>query len=162
MEHLLSCKEISWPGTSLNMISFFVSVFFFVPEILNAATKRKISSAPSRSLTSILSLHIHCWTNCKIFLSKISRIMYRSEWLKVNTVLNDSFKDVSSISSLKVNKQGLVWTSWRSNIPPGIYLLQVKNGNSRTTCEICSKLTIKTSKRRQWTNCFFPLLTLNK
>ena len=29
-------------------------------------------------------------------------------------------------------------------IPAGIYLLKVNNRNTRTTCEICSKLTIKT------------------
>ena len=32
--------------------------------------------------------------------------------------------------------------------PAGIYLLKVKNRNTRTRCEICSKLTIKTLERR--------------
>ena len=32
----------------------------------------------------------------------------------------------------------------------GIYLFKVNNRNSRTRCEICSKLTIKTPERRQW------------
>ena len=32
----------------------------------------------------------------------------------------------------------------------GIYLLKVNNRNTRTRCEICSKLTIKTPERRQW------------
>ena len=32
--------------------------------------------------------------------------------------------------------------------PAGIYLLKVNNRNTRTRCEICSKLTIKTPKRR--------------
>ena len=31
----------------------------------------------------------------------------------------------------------------------GIYLLKVNNRNTRTRSEICSKLTIKTPKRRQ-------------
>ena len=31
----------------------------------------------------------------------------------------------------------------------GIYLLQVNNKNTQIRCEICSKLTIKTPKRRQ-------------
>ena len=31
-----------------------------------------------------------------------------------------------------------------------IYLLKVNNKNTRTGCEICSKLTIKTPERRQW------------
>ena len=34
--------------------------------------------------------------------------------------------------------------------PDGIYLLKINNRNTRTRCEICSKLTIKTSERRQW------------
>ena len=33
--------------------------------------------------------------------------------------------------------------------PVGIYLLKINNSNTRTRREICSKLTIKTSKRRQ-------------
>ena len=31
-----------------------------------------------------------------------------------------------------------------------IYLLKVINRNTRTKCEICSKLTIKTPERRHW------------
>ena len=36
-----------------------------------------------------------------------------------------------------------------SDSPVGIYLLQVNNKNTQIRCEICSKLTIKTPKRRQ-------------
>ena len=32
--------------------------------------------------------------------------------------------------------------------PAGIYLLKVNNRNTRTRCEICSMLTIKTPERR--------------
>ena len=35
-----------------------------------------------------------------------------------------------------------------SKNPAGIYLLKVNNRNTRTGCEICSKLTIKTPERR--------------
>ena len=35
-------------------------------------------------------------------------------------------------------------------ISAGIYLLKVNNRNTRTRCEICSKLTIKTPERHQW------------
>ena len=38
-----------------------------------------------------------------------------------------------------------VWWS----LPAGIYLFKVSNRNTRTRCELCSKLTIKTPKRRQ-------------
>ena len=34
--------------------------------------------------------------------------------------------------------------------PAGIYLLKVNNRNTRTRCEICSKLTIKTPERCHW------------
>ena len=37
-----------------------------------------------------------------------------------------------------------------SNGPVGIYLLQVKNRNTRTMYETCSKLTIMTPERRHW------------
>ena len=33
--------------------------------------------------------------------------------------------------------------------PVSIHLSKVKNGNTRTMCEICSKVTIKTLERRQ-------------
>ena len=38
---------------------------------------------------------------------------------------------------------------WRP-FPVGIYLVIVSNKNSRTMCEICPKLTIKTPERHQW------------
>ena len=37
-----------------------------------------------------------------------------------------------------------------TNIPAGICFLKVNNRNTRKRCEICSKLTIKTLKRRHW------------
>ena len=61
--------------------------------------------------------------------------------------------------------------------PPGLYLFKVSNGNTTTTCEICSKLTIKTPEWRYWRRfgifivnfeqishivVVFSLLTLNK
>ena len=35
----------------------------------------------------------------------------------------------------------------KQDFPAGIYLLKVNNRNTRTKCEICSKLTIKTTER---------------
>ena len=64
----------------------------------------------------------------------------------------------------------------RYPLPAVIYLLKVNNKNTRTKCEICSKLTIKTPERRHWRRFgvfivnfehishlpqLFPLLTLN-
>ena len=37
-----------------------------------------------------------------------------------------------------------------SHYPSGNYLLSVNNRNIRTSCNICSKLSIKTPERRQW------------
>ena len=34
--------------------------------------------------------------------------------------------------------------------PAGTYLLKVNNRNTKTRCEICLKLTIKTPERRHW------------
>ena len=34
--------------------------------------------------------------------------------------------------------------------PPDNYMFKVNNRNSRTRCEICSKLIIKTPERRHW------------
>ena len=38
--------------------------------------------------------------------------------------------------------------------PAGIYLLKANKRNTRTRCEICSKLTIKTLYRTYFTLCF--------
>ena len=35
-------------------------------------------------------------------------------------------------------------------VPADIYMHKVNNRNTRTRCKECSKLTIKTSERRQW------------
>ena len=35
-------------------------------------------------------------------------------------------------------------------LPVRIYLLKVNNINTRTSCEICSKLTINIPERRHW------------
>ena len=35
------------------------------------------------------------------------------------------------------------------SIPAGLYLLKVNNRNTRTRCEICSKLTIKTPESQE-------------
>ena len=47
-------------------------------------------------------------------------------------------------------------------LPTGVYLVKVNNRNTRTTCKICSKLTIKTPERPQWRLIIFfrPLLLL--
>ena len=38
----------------------------------------------------------------------------------------------------------------RRSFPAGIYLLKVNNRNTKTRCEICLNLTIKTPERSHW------------
>ena len=45
-------------------------------------------------------------------------------------------------SGKKIEKQ--------SNFLAGLYMLKDNDRNTRTRCDICQKLTIKTPKRRQW------------
>ena len=40
-------------------------------------------------------------------------------------------------------------------MPAGIYVLKVNNRDTRKRGEICSRLTIKTPKRRHWHRCDF-------
>ena len=49
----------------------------------------------------------------------------------------------------------IFWLANETYLPAGIYLFEVNNGNTRTMCEICSKLTIKTREGSHWnyTNC---------
>ena len=52
------------------------------------------------------------------------------------------------IASLVKNPLRISLNVFLLSIPAGIYLLKVNNRNTRTRCEICSKLTIKTPERR--------------
>ena len=45
-----------------------------------------------------------------------------------------------------LGKLRLKWKAY----PAGIHLLKVNNRNTRTRCEICSKLTIKAPERCHW------------
>ena len=60
-----------------------------------------------------------------------------------------------SKSTVKMPAYGC-WISWKLTktlshyyFPTNNYLFKVTNKNNRTWCKICSKLTIKTSERRQ-------------
>ena len=47
-----------------------------------------------------------------------------------------------------MNRQ--TWHSWDTGlIPVKMHLLKFNNRNTKKSCEICSKLTIKTTERRQ-------------
>ena len=84
----------------------------------------------------------------QLFLVSYQNI-FRSKYLKRH--LTRIYKP--TMNKVKEKKSGKKYGSSHSfpkeeNQP--IYLLKVKNRNTRTRCEICSKLTIKTPERRQW------------
>ena len=54
---------------------------------------------------------------------------------------------------LTLHENVSIWSFFTQHFlvfPADIYLFKVNNGNGRVMCEICSKLTITTSERRQW------------
>ena len=57
---------------------------------------------------------------------------------------------VSSVTEFSKEQNKLSVAAYLSCYPAGIYLFKVNNRNTRTRCEICSKLTINTPERRQW------------
>ena len=85
-----------------------------------------------------------------------------------NVLKNFSINIQASCQLLKVTIRTLVCN------PAGIYLFKLNKKNTRTMCEVCSKLTIKTTKWRRsgvfivnfeqisHTVLVFPFLTLNK
>ena len=58
-----------------------------------------------------------------------------------------------NIRSQQVNTLKVIKNIRAISIPAGIYLLKVDNRNTRRRCSICTKLTTKTSERRQWRRC---------
>ena len=68
--------------------------------------------------------------------------------------VNRSGKNPSlSFHQIPSNKRKEIRQEWLrriKRIPAGIYVLKVSNNNTRTRCEICSKLRIKGPERRHW------------
>ena len=71
----------------------------------------------------------------------------KSELLIIRNINNNLQNRTVNLEKQQSPKNAIDQTS--------IYLFQVNNRNTRTSCEICSKLTIKTPER------LFLLLTLN-
>ena len=57
---------------------------------------------------------------------------------------NNRFRDYDRTETMKMN-----FCSPNLYDPADIYMFKVNNRNTRTKCEICSKLIIKTPERRQ-------------
>ena len=117
--------------------------------------------------------------NC--FLIKKTCIFYIKSTLfvKFHKLLMTKLYSITCFCICRVSYR-LTRLVYRSNVKPcsaSIYLFKVNNRNTRKRCETCSKLTIKTTERRQW-SCsgvfivnfeyiwhlflLFLLLTLNK
>ena len=58
-----------------------------------------------------------------------------------------TMKDIFAFGSVE---DLLLFEDERTSKPVGIYLLRINNRNTRTMCEICSKLTMKRPELRQW------------
>ena len=94
------------------------------------------------------NLYIHSRSPIK-FRNKILRSIGEHIW----NLLLENINKILSLQDRYVNSN----ISWKSGqmvhvnaFPSGIYLLKVNNRNTRTRCEISSKLTIKTPEQRQW------------
>ena len=57
---------------------------------------------------------------------------------------------IFSFQNLLVKHKSVLVQYYDLQFPVGIWLLKINNSNTRTRCEICSKLTTKASERRQW------------
>ena len=66
-----------------------------------------------------------------------------TNFVKNSKVLHFTVNSAQKLSDFQVTFHSRV-------APAGIDLLKVNNRNTRARCEVCSKLTIKTSERSQW------------
>ena len=82
----------------------------------------------------------------------ISRYVKTAAYMEFRTLYE---KYVNLYHSIVLRLQGI------KMLAVGIYLLKVNNRNTRTRCEICSKLTLKTPERRQWRSLVPLLLIFN-
>ena len=60
-------------------------------------------------------------------------------------------KNMENLSIPKLNVNHFIrFQVWRNASQPIFFLLKVNKRNTKTSCEICSKLTIRTPELRQW------------
>ena len=89
-----------------------------------------ICNFPTRNLFAVLGQRFY--------------LMYCQDPLVSNVFHSDIFFEINDVVSFADE------ISAETSNPAGIYLLKVNNRNTRTRCEICSKLTINTPERRHW------------
>ena len=94
-------------------------------------------------------VEVSFWYNCRPAILLKNRL--RNRYFSVNfaKVLKTPFLQKISPRLLQ-SKIAIAIVKKPLPMPAGIYLFKVNNRNTRTGCEICSKLTINTPERRQW------------
>ena len=104
--------------------------------------KRKVLKKVSFNSNSSSKSNTECITKDQKF--RINNIKNIVATLNINSL-------VSKFDELKVIGQGIfnILIISKTN-PTSNYIFKVNNRSTRTRCEICSKLTIKTPKRRWW------------
>ena len=85
-----------------------------------------------------------CLIQCKSCLIRQEHVV---EFNFTNLVFSIKFFIQSKLNQVLFD---LTLNNYRGTNPADVYLLKVNNRNTRTRCEISSKLTIKTPERRQW------------
>ena len=74
--------------------------------------------------------------------------MYSTVEVSLHSRLGDALKPFSEWFE---GKNTSLFNFYKKEIvPASSYMFKVKNRNTRTRCEICSKLTIKIPERRHW------------
>ena len=73
-------------------------------------------------------------------------------WIVGSFPYKDNTQDVRSTTVVKYSPEenNMSMEVLLMSFQGGIYLFKVNNGNTRTLCEICSKLTVKTRDWCQW------------
>ena len=121
-DHVLSGSYAQpWPSVTSKMESFAT--------VVNGLLL--LQSSPSQVFVGVLVMPLRLIFDTRLTGSR-EKIWNEIKW--INIILQNI------ILMVEIPSRVLVY-------PVGIYLLKVNNRNTRTRCEICSKLTIKTPER---------------
>ena len=116
------------------MIELFCEIVNDCRMMANTSSNQRLSVSIALIRSEIISTGNMKLTFNQILQAKIKNRSYLSRKQNFNELFRERVKML------------------QRNIPAGIYLLKVNNRNTRPRCKICSKLTIKTPKRRNFDN----------
>ena len=131
---------------------------FFTPSSVSIVNFEQENAIWEGSGSSTLNRHDEYKHHPKLVLKKFS-LSNKIALIKISIVYNDSKLLHLSSETLGLKAtlvlQLLAMFHVKSFLshsihPVGIYLLKVNNRNTKTRCEICSKLTTKTPERCHW------------